>query len=186
VKRKRAKAKRQRRIRLIRLDIACGQRKEPGFVGIDKWDGPGVDIVHDLLEFPWPVKSGSVEQARCSHFFEHVPGAARFAFMDELHRVLAPGARCLFLVPYYSSMRAVQDPTHAWPPVCEASFLYFNAQWRKDNGLDHYPVSCDFDFSYAYVVDGNWSTRNEEARSFALRSYLNAATDLHVEVIKRA
>ena len=186
VKRKRVKAKGPRRLNLIRLDIACGQRKEPGFVGIDIADLPGVDIVHDLTDFPWPVKSESVSEARCSHFLEHVPGRLRMAFMDELHRVLQREAKCTIWVPYYSSMRAVQDPTHEWPPICEASFLYFNAEWRKQNGLDHYPISCDFDFSYAYIVDGGWAARNEEARGFAIRNYLNSISDLQVVVTKRA
>lgn len=57
----------------IRLDIACGAQKHEGFVGIDVAKVPGVDIVHDLFSFPWPVEESSVEEAWCSHFVEHLP-----------------------------------------------------------------------------------------------------------------
>jgi hypothetical protein len=105
--------------------------------------------------------------------------------MDELYRVLVVGGKCQIWVPYYSSMRSVQDPTHAWPPVAESSFLYFNKEWRKQNLLDHYPVRCDFDFSYSYLVDGIWGMRNDETKAFAIRNYLNSVTDLQVELVKK-
>jgi hypothetical protein len=167
----------------IKLDIACGQNKEPGFVGIDIY--PKADIVHNLLEFPWPIESKSVSEARMIHFFEHVPNNLRFKFMDELWRILIPGASCLIISPYYSSMRAIQDPTHEWPPISETSFLYFNKQWRVDNKLDHYPVTCDFDFSYGYALDPIWNLRNLETRTFAVKQYINSVTDLQVILTKR-
>lgn len=139
------------------------------------------------------LPDGVVAEVYCSHFFEHIPGPTRFSWMDELWRVLKPpsspgakdGGTATILVPYYSSMRAVQDPTHAWPPVCEASFLYFNRQWRVDNKLDHYPVSCDFDFTFGHALAPDVAMKNDEARAFALGHYINAAADLQVILTKR-
>lgn len=34
----------------IKLDIACGKNKKPGFIGVDLWEG--ADIVADLEKFP--------------------------------------------------------------------------------------------------------------------------------------
>ena len=39
----------------IRLDIGCGANKAPGFVGMDMRALPGVDIVHDVEQYPWPL-----------------------------------------------------------------------------------------------------------------------------------
>lgn len=172
--------------KLIKLDIACGQRKQPGFTGIDIAKTKDADIVHDLLRFPWPIKSESVEEAYCSHFFEHVPGPLRMPFMDEVYRVLIVGAKVTVICPYYASSRAVQDPTHAWPPVCEATFLYFNKGWMKQNGLDHYPVHCDFDFTYGYAADPETASKAEEAQRFCVKHYLNAINDIQVVLTKRA
>ena len=46
-------------------------------------------------------------------------------------------------------MRAWQDPTHK-RAISEATFLYANKSWRVSQGLDRYPITCDFDFSYGY------------------------------------
>jgi hypothetical protein len=39
----------------MNLDIACGQNKADGWVGIDIAADTHADIVHDLLSFPWPI-----------------------------------------------------------------------------------------------------------------------------------
>lgn len=56
-----------------KLDIGCGQNKQPGFVGMDVTPYPGVDIVHDATMFPWPIPSDTVSLITASHFFEHIP-----------------------------------------------------------------------------------------------------------------
>jgi predicted SAM-dependent methyltransferase len=60
----------------ISLDIGCGGAKQQGFTGIDNRALPGVDIVHDLTIFPWPLPSESVSFAICSHLIEHIPKGA--------------------------------------------------------------------------------------------------------------
>lgn len=176
---------------LIKLDVACGQRKQEGYVGIDWAAIPGVDIVHNLREYPWPIADASVSAVFCSHYIEHIPLTELetgqdhlLAFFDELHRILVPEAQAIIIAPYYSSMRAWQDPTHR-RAISEATFLYANKAWRIQNGLDHYRVSADFDFSYSYVVDGTWVARNEDARAFAFRNYINAINDIQVAMTKR-
>lgn len=56
----------------IRLDIGCGGNKQEGFVGIDARNLPGVDIVHNVLKFPWPLESETVLVAVASHLLEHI------------------------------------------------------------------------------------------------------------------
>jgi SAM-dependent methyltransferase len=173
---------------ILRLDLGGGQHKEEGWKVVDKWEG--ADVVHDLFTFPWPFKDSSVDAARMLHFFEHVPAKLRFAFMDELWRVLRPDAEVFIVCPYYSSMGAVQDPTHEWPPICDATFIYFNKPWRVATKLDHYPVSCDFDQSgIEYTADAgpplNIGQRNEEFRSMVLKHYINVAQEIKVRLFKR-
>lgn len=146
---------------------------------------PATDIVWDLRFTPWPWKDNEVDEAHAAHFLEHLTGRERITFMNELHRVLKPGAQATIITPYWSSMRSVQDPTHEWPPIAEASYLYFNKKWREDNKLDHYAIYADFDFGYAYNVDTGWAMRNQEARDFALRYYSNVVADLVVTLTKR-
>ena len=58
----------------IQLDIGSGANKQPGgYVGMDYRALPGVDIVHNVLTYPWPLPDESVIRAVCSHLVEHIP-----------------------------------------------------------------------------------------------------------------
>ena len=58
----------------IQLDIGCGGNKAgPEYVGLDLRPLAGVDIVHDINFFPWPLPDESVLRAVCSHLVEHIP-----------------------------------------------------------------------------------------------------------------
>lgn len=169
-----------------KLDIACGQNKQPGFKGIDI--AGDADIVHDLFEVPWPIKANSVEQVFCSHFVEHIPhwrpGFEKdgwFRFFDELHRVMKRDAVAEFIHPYVMSVRAFWDPTHE-RFIHEMSWYYLNAEWRQANGLDHYPVECNFEI---VTIDGvglpdEFVARNLETQNFQRTHYWNVIPDLRV------
>ena len=167
---------------LKKLDLACGQNKQQGFIGVDIVQLPGVDVVHDLEIYLWPFEDNSVDEIFCSHYVEHTIDLMKF--MDECYRILKTGSKMTIIAPYYSSMRAWQDPTHK-RAVSEASFLYFNKDWRVQNRLDHYPIKSDFDFSYGYTLGSNWASRNEEARIFAITHYWNVVNDLQVVLTKK-
>lgn len=173
----------------LRLDLGCGQNKQAGFHGVDIADCPGVDTVFDLFTTPWPFESDSVDEVFSSHFFEHVPAKRRYAFMNELYRILKVGGKALIIVPYAGSMRAVQDASHEWPPICENSFLYYNRQWREANKLTHgvyAEAKCDFDFTYGFSHPLDIQVRSDEARGFAARHYLNSIEDVWTTLVKRA
>lgn len=167
---------------LLKLDLACGQHKQAGFRGVDCVPLEGVDEVVNLERVPWPWADASVEAVHCSHYIEHTPDL--IAFMNELGRILIPGGTATLIAPYYTSHRAWQDPTHR-RAISEQTFLYFNKGWRTAQQLDHYPITCDFDFSYGYALNPAWQTRSQEARDFAIRHYWNVVDDLHVTLTKR-
>jgi hypothetical protein len=187
---------------VLKLSLACGDRKPEGFKGVDIAKTNSADYVQDLLQFPWSqFADNSVDEIECSHFVEHIPHGNGyndpfFEFFDEIYRILKPAefdpnnpniplkGFAQIVCPYYSSMRAWQDPTHN-RAISEASFLYLNKQWRVDNKLDHYPVSCDFDFTYGYILSPAWQQRNQETQAFAVQSYLNSVNDIQVTLVKR-
>lgn len=71
----------------IRLDIGCGANKQHGFVGIDIRDLPGVDVVHNIELFPWPLPNECANFAMASHLLEHINptgGDARLKPLIEL------------------------------------------------------------------------------------------------------
>jgi hypothetical protein len=188
---------------VLKLSLACGDHKPEGFKGVDIVKTKSADYVFDILKFPWKqIKTNSVDEIECSNFVEHIPhGDSRhdpfFQFFDEIYRILKPAefdpnnpnipikGFATITCPYYSSVRAWQDPTHQ-RAISEASFLYLNKQWRVDNKLTHYPVKCDFDFTYGYSVAPEWQNRSEESRAFAIQHYINVVSDIQVMLIKRS
>lgn len=169
----------------MRLDIACGQNKRPGFVGIDIAPGEGVDIVHDLEVYPWPIEDNTVEEVHVSHYAEHVHDL--MAFMNEVYRICQDGAKVSIVGPYYTSIRAWQDPTHT-RALSEATWMYYNRAWREANKLDHYPITCNFEIkNIVLFFNEPWNQKSEEARQFAARHYFNVISDILAELeVKKA
>jgi len=89
----------------------------------------GVDIVHDLEDFPWPLADQSVVTVRAHHVLEHVLPRKFIGVMDEMHRVLVLGGEAWISTPYGLSHGFVQDPTHT-KPVNEDTFAYFTPTAR--------------------------------------------------------
>lgn len=170
---------------LLKLDLGAGQNCREGFDGVDMVKLPGIKYVTDLKKrWPWPDES--VGEVFSSQFLEHLDGMERYHFADELWRVLALGAKAQIVTPYWSSMRAIQDPSHKWPPIAESSYQYWNEGWRRLNGLTHYPVACNFDFSYGYGLIPEIAMKEESVRLFNAHHYLNTVNDLWCTVVKIA
>lgn len=94
------------------LDLGCGAGKRPGAWGVDHHAFPGVDQVFDLNAIPWPLESGQFRRIYAHHIIEHVADVK--AFMNEIHRVAAPGAVLEVVTPHFSSLDSWKDPTHRW------------------------------------------------------------------------
>lgn len=176
----------------IKINLACGQIKMDGFIGIDKVKTDVTDIVFDLETYPWSIPDNCVDEITISHFVEHIQKLE--PFMDELWRIMKGPwvnkegekmtSKVSIICPYYSSMRAMQDPQHV-RPISEASMLYYNKDWRTANKLDHYEIKSNFDFQYGYQLVPEWANRSQEARDFAIRHYLNVITDIFFTLTKK-
>lgn len=170
----------------MKLDLGCGTRKADGFIGVDIRAFEGVDVICNLAADAWPWKDETVEEARCSHFIEHLEPVERIHFVNELHRVMKRGATALIVAPHWASMRAYGDLTHKWPPVCEMWFSYLRRAWR-DTEAPHAneAYTCDFDFTLGYNLHDAMGVRCNEYREFAVQWYKEAAQDIHATLTKR-
>lgn len=176
-------------VKLLKVDLACGQVPTEGFQGVDIDGCDGlVPIVHDLNTYPWPFETSSVDEARCSHYLEHLDGMERIDFMNELWRILKPGAGCLITTPFCWNDRAIGDPTHK-SLIGQWTYLYFQKSWREANKLTHGPykrIVCDFEVSYPYVsFDQDLVGRHAEHVNYASRHYVNAVSDMVALVVAK-
>jgi len=169
----------------LKLDLACGTAKKPGFFGVDISAGAHADFVCDLRTAPWPWADASVAEINCAHFFEHLDAAQRVTFMDECWRILVPGGKLVVTVPHARSDGAVQDPTHEWPPLVEQSFLYFDREARARLAFAETRVKADFQVQIGIAFQDEWVQRPQAERMFALRHFYNVALEITAFMTKR-
>ncbi len=119
-----------------RLNVGCGRDILPGWVNLDKFALPGVDLVADLDECasnPLALPDDSVEEFLLSHVIEQVKYP--LPLMQELWRVAKDGAKMVIKVPHGASDEAWEDPSHVRAYYTN-SFGYFSQPyyWRADYG----------------------------------------------------
>jgi SAM-dependent methyltransferase len=124
----------------VAIDLGCGKRKAPGYVGIDKVDLPGVDIVCDVATDGIPFPDSSVDIVRAHDVLEHLPNP--LSVMNEIYRVLKPYGLADLRVPSTDGRGAFQDPTHVsyWN---QNSFDYYVMGYSRDE-LGYYGIECRF------------------------------------------
>lgn len=202
----------------MKLDLGCGQSPKPGFLGVDIVDGPNVAITANLFTPQWDVreilagspasqlnvcrpaeihngigsggwvlKDDTVDELFSSHLVEHVPDLV--AFMHEAYRVLKPGGRFIVQHPYQHSNRAWQDPTHV-RALNEVSWSYYDANWRKSIGIDHYDgFSCNFEVvSVQKLLAPGIEAKlnfNQKKIAEAIKHWVNVVDDLIVVLRSR-
>ena len=105
------------------LDVGCGAARDArATAGIDVRSHPGVDSVHDLRRFPWPLEDNRFDLIICRDIIEHLDDIVRT--MEELHRIATPGGRIEIWTPHYSHPNSFDDPTHHYHFTL-GSFDYF-------------------------------------------------------------
>lgn len=109
-------------VKLIKVDLCCGRYKPEGYIGVDIFPHPGVDVVCDLNKAPWPFEDSSVDYLRAHDALEHLPN--KIQTMNEIWRICKKGAAVDILVPSTDGRGAFQDPNHIsyWN---ENSFRYY-------------------------------------------------------------
>lgn len=177
----------------IRLNLGCGtgrtnERGEPleGYTHIDISKDCNPDIVMDINKYPWPFKDESVNEAFCSHFLEHLDGMERIKFFNELYRVMKPNAVIKIITPAPFTHRYMQDPTHKFPIIVQEFYNYLNKDARKAMGIEHYPITANFEWSGFFQDNPELMTgRNDEFRNFHARHSINSLLDLVVTLTRK-
>ena len=93
-----------------RLNLGAGYDSRAGWVNVDVVKLPGIDVVHDLDDAPWPWDTASVDEIQAIDVFEHVNDP--LVFMNESARVLKPEGVLRLRVPHWKDINAYSDPTH--------------------------------------------------------------------------
>ena len=131
-----------------RLDVGCGRRKQPGFIGLDGSRNADCDVIADL-GMGLPFRDGVFDEAWMSNVLEHVENPVQV--MEELWRVCRDTARLEIRGPHFSSPQLIWgDPTHR-RGLSLGTFGYFTGE------SDWYVTRARFAIASCCLVKGDTS-----------------------------
>jgi predicted SAM-dependent methyltransferase len=132
-----------------KLNLGCGKDIRPraeGWVNLDVAPLPGVDVVHDLLDLPWPFPDQHFDAVYASHVIEHIPPRLEdsprdpfFRVMEEVWRVLRFGGVAHLETPHPAEPLRHRDPTH-YRVFHPRSMEYFHP-----DDANHYYTTATFE-----------------------------------------
>jgi len=100
-----------------KINLGAGTDQTPGWTNVDMIDIPGIDVVHNLMNFPYPFEDNSASDIKAIDVLEHLPpyiGEAHgvIKFIEECHRILKPGGTLFLQTPGWKAEFLWIDPTH--------------------------------------------------------------------------
>jgi|TARA_B100001750_G_C15331456_1_gene507502 ubiquinone/menaquinone biosynthesis C-methylase UbiE len=129
----------------MKLNLGCGNRKNEGWINVDKHKIFKPDVLHDLEKFPYPFEENSVDEILLSHVLEHI-GQNPDIFINiikEFYRVCKNGAYINIYVPHPFHDDFISDPTHVRPITIGTLQLFdkkLNLEW-EESGSAHTPLA---------------------------------------------
>jgi predicted SAM-dependent methyltransferase len=80
-----------------KLNLGCGNKKEPGYIDVDLFAGPAVDEVFELDDIPYA--DGTIGGIHSEHALEHMGWHRAEGALKEWCRVLKPGGEVILYMP---------------------------------------------------------------------------------------
>ena len=96
-----------------RLNLGCGKDIRNGWVNLDFIKNDGVDVIHNLNEYPYPFENNTFDEIIAINLMEHLDRPSDF--IREIWRISKPNAKIEIETPHFSSAVAWQDITHIRP-----------------------------------------------------------------------
>lgn len=121
----------------IKINLGAGSEPTKDWINVDWVEQEGIDVIHNLLEFPWPFKDDVAKEIKAIDVLEHMPVfnklnlSTPIKFVEECHRILQTGGKLFMTMPHWQSKNLWIDPTHV-RGYDEKSFDYFDPD--KDLG----------------------------------------------------
>jgi predicted SAM-dependent methyltransferase len=104
----------------VKISLGAGQEPElkEGWVNVDLVKLPNIQLVHNLMEVPYPFDNESAEYIKAKDLIEHLSGYSKdgrpiiIAFLEECYRILIPGGTLWIQTPSWDADFLWVDPTH--------------------------------------------------------------------------
>ena len=129
----------------MKLNLGAGSEPTEGWVNVDWIEQDGIDVVHNLLDFPWPFDDEVADEMKAIDVLEHMPvissnnEATAIRFVEECHRILKLGGILTIQVPHHKSPNLWIDVTHI--------------RGYDVRSMDYFDPSTDIGRAYGYYSE---------------------------------
>lgn len=104
----------------LMISLGAGMEPEEGadWLNVDIVPLEGIDVVHNLMQYPWPFEDSSAKYIKAKDIIEHMAThlpdgrSSIIAFIEECHRILQTGGTLWIQTPAWDSKYLWIDPTH--------------------------------------------------------------------------
>ena len=93
-----------------KLNMGCGHDIKKGYINLDFIDNGGVDVIHNLNNFPYPFKDNYFDEIYYAHILEHVEDFNKT--MLEIIRISKPNSILHIRVPFFANGRGFATFDH--------------------------------------------------------------------------
>lgn len=127
------------------LNLGCGTAIINEALNVDIADLPGVDLIHDLNEYPYPLEHASFDVIIMDDVIEHVKDPIRC--LKECHALLKPHGELRIKVVHWNHEYSYSDPTHlhAFGPIYWEFFTGKRRSYYMDFQFEDLELSYIFD-----------------------------------------
>jgi len=146
------------------INLGSGSDPLAGYVNVDMLKRDDVDVVHNLMDFPYPFDDGSAEGIKAIDLIEHLDHYTDdkrptiIAFIEECYRILKLGGELYIQTPSWDSELFKIDVTHV---------RGFHPQ-----SFDFFDEDTEFGKTRAFYSHAKFSVRVEELENKNLRFWL--------------
>jgi SAM-dependent methyltransferase len=114
--------------------LGCGKHRLLEFIHVDRHPFEGVDVVCDLPRQALPFADSSVDFVYTQDFMEHLPAEDGIPVLNEIWRVLKPGALMEHYIPNAGSRNDFGSPSHLshWNLQVFEHLDVESYRWEKD------------------------------------------------------
>lgn len=147
----------------LKINLGAGEDQTPGWVNVDMVDLKGIDVVHNLIEFPYPFEDNSADEIKAVDVLEHLPpyigkDHGVIKFIEECHRILKPGGQLYMQTPGWKAEFLWIDPTHV---------RGFDKQ-----SMDFFDPTTHFGKTTGFYSKCKFKVRSEELVNHNIRFYM--------------
>ena len=162
------------RHRIRRLDLGSASVAQPGFVAVDRYPLPGVDVATDF-DAGLPFRDSSFDLVYASHALEH--SADLPSLMREIYRVARDRAQVCIVAPYFFTSVNLSNPYHRQVFTEETPRFWTTARSGEMTEASHCPQAPFWGLGGSDMSDPGMDFRCLRMGFFYFAEYQNLPED---------